>query len=157
MPDHHNQLRELARGVLNGACPLDGLVTAGQPTEDELAAFAAAGVRTVLDLRPSTEDHGFAEPEAVRRLGMTYVAVPVTPETLTDAQFDDARAVLRDPANHPVLLHCRAANRVGALLFPFLVLDAGHEQEAAFDLACAVGLRSAGYAERATAYIEARR
>ena len=156
MPEQHSRLRELARSIAWGACPMDGIVTAGQPTEEELESFAAAGVRTVLDLRPPAEDHGLVEPDVVQRLGMTYLSVPVTPETLGDGQFDAARAVLRDPANHPVLFHCRSANRVGALLYPFLVLDASHEREAAFDLACAVGLRSAGYAELAIAYVTAR-
>jgi uncharacterized protein (TIGR01244 family) len=146
----------LARALAWGACPLEGILTAGQPTAEQLAALARAGLRTILDVRGSEEDRGFDEPAAARALGLRYEAVPVTPDTLGDEQFDCARAVLNDPAAQPVLVHCRSANRSGALLYPWLVLDHGTDPERAFDLACAVGLRNPGYAEKALAYVEAR-
>lgn len=131
-------------------------MTAGQPTAEQLAALAEAGLRTILDVRGSEEDRGFDEPAAARALGLRYEAIPVTPETLGDAQFDRARAVLNDPDARPILLHCRSANRSGALLYPWLVLDRGTDRARAFDLVCAAGLRNPGYAEQALAYVEAR-
>ena len=148
-------LRTLARNTNRGACPLGGLVTAGQPTAEQLAAYAQAGIRTVIDLRPAEEDHGFDEPALVAHLGMTYVHIPTTPDTLGADQFDRTRAVLTDRSRYPILLHCRGANRAGAVLYPWLVLDEGKKPDDAFDLVCAVGLRSAGYAETAFAYVEA--
>ena len=152
MPD---VLRALARATNRGALPLDGLVTAGQPTAEQVTAFAEAGIRTVIDLRPADEDHGFDEPALVAQLGMTYIHIPTTPDTLGADQFDRTRAVLNDRSRYPILLHCRGANRAGAVMYPWLVLDDGRKPDDAFDLVCAVGLRSAGYAETAFAYVEA--
>lgn len=149
-------LRTLAQTLVWGTCPVEHVLTAGQPTAEQLAALARAGLRTILDVRGSEEDRGFDEPAAARALGLRYEGIPVTPDTLGDEQFDRARAVLNDPAARPILLHCRSANRSGALLYPWLVLDLGTDPERAFDLVCAAGLRNPGYAEKALAYVEAR-
>ena len=156
MAEPDNPTRRLAHTLAWGALPEPGLITAGQPTEADLAACAAEGIRTVIDLRPPEDDRGFTEPESAARLGLAYHCIPVTPDTLSDAQFDAVRAALTKPGDRPVLMHCRSANRVGALLYPYLVLDAGYAPDAAFDIACAVGLRNAGYAEQAIAYVTAR-
>ena len=153
MPTAATPLCRAARTVFWGACAIDGVITAGQPTAEQLAALAAHGLRTVLDVRGAGDDRGFDEPAAVANLGMDYIPVPVTPDTLGDEQFERARAILRNAARRPLLLHCRSANRSGALLYPYLVLDVGRDREEAFDLACAAGLRNAGYAELALDYV----
>ena len=54
-----------------------GITTAGQPSADALSAAAKAGYKTVIDLRPASEDHGFDEKKTVEGLGMSYVNLPV--------------------------------------------------------------------------------
>jgi len=52
---------------------------------------------------------------AVEELGMSYVPLPVGREDIT---FETAKALdeLLASYDEPVLVHCRSANRVGALL-----------------------------------------
>lgn len=147
----------IARDLPNGGAPLDGLVTAGQPDAAQLARLADAGFRSVVDLRAPREARGFDEAEAVRRAGLAYHNVPVVQGMVTDATFAAVRALLRDPDQRPMLLHCGSANRVGAALIPYLVLDEGLAPEAALRVARDVGLRSEPLAAAALAYVRAAR
>jgi uncharacterized protein (TIGR01244 family) len=137
-----------------GGCPLPDVGTAGQPAESAWADVARAGFRTVVDLRPNEEPRGYDEPAAVRRAGLEYVQIPVTPATLGDRQFDEFRSLMKDPERRPVLVHCASANRVGALLVPYLVLDEGKPASEAIAVAKQVGLKSAEYASMALDYAQ---
>jgi uncharacterized protein (TIGR01244 family) len=102
----------------NARVPIAGVLSGGQPTQEQVAAAGAAGCKTVINLRPETEP-GFAwEPEAVRAAGMAYVSIPVagaaglTRENV--ARFD--AALEEATARGPVILHCSSGNRAGALL-----------------------------------------
>ncbi|HEX7050893.1 MAG TPA: protein tyrosine phosphatase family protein [Longimicrobiales bacterium] len=154
MSDSAPDIREIIPGLANASCPLEGVATAGQPTEEEIGRLAAAGYRTVLDLRAPDEPRGYEEEKAVRDAGMEYINLPVTPQTLDDASFDRFRELLRDPARRPIVVHCGSANRVGALLFPYLTLDEGRDPDEAFQMALDVGLRSQALADLASAYIQ---
>ena len=96
--------------------PLPGITTAGQPSAEGLATAAAAGVKTVIDLRGTDEDRGLDEKAAVEKLGMSYVTLPV--EGAGGVTFDNAKTLdqLLKGAPGPVLIHCASGNRVGALL-----------------------------------------
>jgi uncharacterized protein (TIGR01244 family) len=140
-------------GLPYGYHPLPGIATAGQPTEQDLARVAEAGYKTVVDVRPLTEPRGFDEPAAVELHGMEYVNIPVVGAPIADHQFDRFRAVLADPAKRPVLVHCRSANRVGALMIPFMVLDQDRPLEEALSLARQIGLRSWELSQAALGYL----
>ena len=154
-PDRQEALRALARELPNGAVPVPNVITSGQPSAAALERLNGAGCRTVVDLRGPDEPRGFDEPAVVARLDMTYVSIPVSYNGLGAPEFDRLREVLRSAGDASLLLHCASANRVGALLLPYLVLDAGQERETAFELACAVGLRHPGLAEAAFRYLDA--
>lgn len=147
-------IRQIVPGLANAACPLPDVVSAGQPAEEELDRLAAAGFRTVLDLRAPDEPRGYDEQRAAERAGMTYVNLPVTPHTLGDETYDRFRELMADPARRPIVVHCATANRVGALLLPYFVLDLGEAPEEALCRAVDAGLRSQEYVNRAFAYIE---
>src|SRR6185437_11015458 len=100
--------------------PVRDIATAGQPGESAWGALAEAGYRTVVDLRAPDEPRGYDEPGAVRAAGLAYVPLPITQATLSDEAFDAFRAIVRDPARRPVVVHCATSNRVGALLLPTL-------------------------------------
>lgn len=155
--NHQDDIQEIVPGLANAACPLPGVVTAGQPTPDELERLAEAGYKTILDLRAPEEPRGYDEEAAARDAKMEYVNIPVTPATLADEDFDRFRELMRDPARRPIVVHCGTANRVGALLIPYLILDEGKDPEDAFRVAVDVGLRSQELADAATAYAEERR
>ena len=135
-------IQEIAPGLEDPGQPLKYVATAGQPEEEHLRRLAEAGYKTVVDLRTSEEDRGFDEPEVVRQAGMEYVNIPVGHETIEDETFEQFRQLMKDPEHRPVLVHCSSANRVGALLIPYLVLDEGKSAGEAEEMASEVGLRS---------------
>jgi len=136
--------------------PVDGIVTAGQPAANQFAALAASGVSTVIDLRAPGEPRGFDEPAAARAAGVEYHNIPVVAGSLTASEFDQVRELLRAPDRRPVLLHCVSANRVGAVLLPYLVLDELRSPDEALRIAHDVGLRSDELAKTAFDYIRDR-
>jgi uncharacterized protein (TIGR01244 family) len=142
----------IAPGLPNALCPMSDVATAGQPRADHFRRLADAGYKVVIDLRHPDEPRGFDEAAAVREAGLRYENIPVTPPKLGDAEFDRFRTVLRDPANRPALVHCGSANRVGALLIPYFVLDEGRATDEALRLAQQVGLRSQELADVALRY-----
>lgn len=100
-----------------GAEPQSGLVTAGQPSESNLDQLAQAGVKSIVTLRPPSEDAGYDEAAAATRLGMNFTVIPVAGPG--DLNLDNAKlldSALEAAGDAPVLVHCASSNRVGALL-----------------------------------------
>ena len=139
-------------GVTNGACPYAGVATGGQPSEAHLVSLAKAGYTTVLDLRMPDEPRGMDEAAVARRAGLAYETLPFVAGTLDDAVFTRFRTILRTRGNG-VFVHCASANRVNAVLVPWLVLDRGWSSERAFAVARANGLRSPEMESKARDYI----
>ena len=146
----------LPASLPNGHMPTDGIVTAGQPGANQFATLAAAGISTCIDLRAPGEPRGFDEPAAARLAGIEYHNIPVVAGSLTASEFDHVRELLRAPEKRPVLLHCVSANRVGAVLLPYLVLDEHRSPDEALRIAHDVGLRSDELAKTAFDYIRDR-
>lgn len=90
------------------------LASAGKPTAEGLEKIAAAGFRTVVDLLPP-EEAVAGEREALERLGLRYVSIPVTVKSLDWKQAQELRAIVDDPQSAPVLVHCASGNRVGGV------------------------------------------
>jgi protein tyrosine phosphatase (PTP) superfamily phosphohydrolase (DUF442 family) len=130
------------RDVVNACQALPGLVTGGQPTAEQFEAFAAAGGDLVLDIRDPREPRPLDQAAVLERLGIEYVVVPVSAATQDDATLDRIREFLRRAKGRSALFHCASANRVGAALIPYLVLDEGMEEPDAIDAALRLGLRS---------------
>lgn len=147
-----NDFDEVAASIDNASRPLPGVLTAGQPKAEHFAQLASSGYRTIIDIRPPTEERGFDEASVARQAGLKYVNVPVTADTLDEGKFDQIRALLRD-SDHPIVLHCKSANRVGAVLIPYLVLDDTKTSQEAVDIATRVGLRDNSMARAALAYV----
>lgn len=137
-----------------GGCPVAGVATAGQPDASAWGALAREGFKSVVDLREPSEPRGHDEVGEIARAGLRYLPLPVSHESLGDRQFDVLRDFLREPGNRPALVHCQSANRVGALVLPYLVLDVHIPLEEAKRLADAVGLRSPDYAALALDYVK---
>ncbi len=130
---------------------------AGQPGSQDLKEAKRLGVECVVSLRDPGE-LPWNEAEAAKEAGLKFLQLPVkSPDALTDEVFDKVREILRDSADHSVLLHCGAAVRVGAVWLAFRVLDQGVPYEQALAEAHTIGLRVPAYEAKAKAYIEARR
>jgi len=147
-------MRKIVEVLPLGACPIPGVATAGQPDAAAWSALAKAGFKSVIDLREASEPRGHDEVGEIARAGLRYFPLPVSHESLGDRQFDVLRDLLRDPLNRPVLVHCQSANRVGALLLPYLALDEHLPLDEAQRRAVAVGLRSPDYSAMALDYVK---
>ncbi len=98
---------------------LDASLSASpQLTPDDVAAAAAQGFRTIIDLRPDGEEPG--QPAAAtieaaaREHGLAFVHIPVVSGQVGDTQVDAmAEAMAAQPG--PALGYCRSGTRVATL------------------------------------------
>lgn len=134
--------------------PTPDLLVAGQPATDDWQALAAAGVRTVINLRPAAEMQGRDERAEVAAAGLRYVELPIA--GAGDINADNARklAELLGQADGPVLVHCASGNRVGGLL-AVAKAQAGMPAGEALEFGRSAGMKSSE--TRARAVIEAQR
>jgi len=128
--------------VPNARVPVAGVLSGGQPTQDQIKAAGAAGYKTVINLRPDTEPGFEWEAAAVKAAGMAYVSIPVAGAAgLTKENVTRLDAALKDAAaNGPVLLHCGSGNRIGALLALRAAWLEGKDPAAALEYGKASGL-----------------
>jgi uncharacterized protein (TIGR01244 family) len=143
-------------GILNAHEPEEGVVFGGQPTAEQLEALAAAGFKSIIDLRGEAEDRGFDEASRVGELGLEYIALPVTGETLASPETFDRFLEIYEQAEKPALVHCASGNRVGAMYYAHLVAVKGMSRDEALELAKANGLRSMALVEPVDSYLDGR-
>lgn len=154
-PPRVAKLEPYSCGTVQRLHTLDGIFAGSQPAADDLRHAKENGITTVLNLRPTSEDVGFDEAALVAELGLKYHLIPfASPAELTDEVFERARAVLRDPSNRPVFLHCNSGNRVGAIWIAYRVLDGGLTWDAALEEAQQVGLKTPAFEQRAKEYVQ---
>ena len=126
--------------IKNARRPMEGLLTGGQITEQQLEEAAAAGYRTVVNLRTVSEEGAWDEGPKVEELGMRYVHIPVAGvEGITEENARRMNEVISDPKALPAIVHCGSGNRVGALF----ALKAFHIDGADAETALGIG-REAG-------------
>lgn len=99
------------------------VATAGQPTEDELAAVKAAGYEAVINLLPATSPNALLqEDEIVSGLGLEYIYLPVDwadPKAADAERFFD---VLDTYKGRRVFVHCAANMRVSTFMYLYRTL-----------------------------------
>ncbi len=105
-----------------------GVFRGAQPQRGGYATLKAMGVRTVINLRSS---HG--EARAVEAAGMRSVELPMT--TFADVDVETVRqavALMADPANQPVFVHCaHGQDRTGVVVAVYRMdVDGWAEAEA---------------------------
>lgn len=119
-----------------------GLYASGQPTPQDLAALAARGVHTVINLRAPSEPVDYDEAAEAERVGLRYVAIPVAgPQDVTMETVARFSRELEDAGRHGgTLVHCASANRAGALVALDQGLAKGASREQALVMGRAAGL-----------------
>lgn len=148
------KLEKTKLGALPKSSAFADIIFGGQPSADDLKEAKKKGVKAVLNLREAKE-LDFDEAALVKQLEMKYHHVPFQGvPALTDDVFDQVRAVLNDKGERPLLLHCAAANRVGAVWLAYRVLDTKAKFDDALKEAEEIGLTTPGYIEKAKIYIE---
>jgi tyrosine-protein phosphatase SIW14 len=104
-----------------------------QPRGRDYADLARLGVKTIIDLT-ATREASADEPAAVAAAGMKLVRIPLTthdrPSGAAVARF---LAVVNDPANQPVFVHCQGGrHRTGALTAVYRMTHDGWSAQRAY-------------------------
>ncbi len=119
----------------------DHLFRGGQPGMGGLGRLKALGVHTVLNLRYERA-LGKAEEAEAKAQGLQYVNIPMyglLPPTR--AQISQALALLEDPRNWPVFVHCqRGSDRTGAVVACYRILHSGWTAKQAIREAMGYGM-----------------
>lgn len=128
-------------GVRNARMPVDGLVTAGQPTVDQMEGLARAGFASFISLRPDAEDGaGWEESHAADR-SYGFARLPISgAEDLTRENVEAFAGLLDGAGDEPTVLYCASSNRVGAMLALKAFWIDGVEPEEALELGLAGGM-----------------
>ena len=102
--------------IRNAKQPFPGILTGGQPTDEQLIMAAKLGIKTVINLRSEKENAGGNEVGKVTLLKMNYLSIPISGAAGVNEENSQRLAeALSDPALYPVMVHCASGNRVGAL------------------------------------------
>lgn len=127
-------------------------IFAGQPTEDELRAFAALGGKVVINSRSEREMERlkFDEAALCAELGLEYINIPVSSSKLTDAEV----SALGDAIGlhgGPTLMHCGSGSRSATLYGLYLTQSLLVDKDEAITRALELGMSSSAvpYFEKA--------
>jgi protein tyrosine phosphatase (PTP) superfamily phosphohydrolase (DUF442 family) len=124
-------------------CLDENITTGAQPTEKAYTSAAANGFRSVLSLRTASEGIDIARERAVvEKTGMRYLNIPVVSSAPRSVQADEFIKLVQNKANHPMLIVCASANRVGAFMMIYRVIESGWSEDKALEEASKIGLRS---------------
>jgi len=135
-------------------CLDENFATGGQPTGDAYAKAAASGFSSVLSLRTTSEGIDLLRERAqVESKKMRYFNIPVNSSSPRAEQADEFLRIARDKANHPMLVTCSTANRVGAFMMILRVVEQGWSEEKALEEAIKIGLRGEELKKFANDYI----
>ncbi|MBV8889593.1 MAG: TIGR01244 family phosphatase [Alphaproteobacteria bacterium] len=95
-----------------------GLSVTGRLDAADIEALAQAGIRTIINNRPDSEDPGQLPAAEARRLaearGIAYHHIPITAATLSRADVDAFSAASKS-APQPIVAHCRSGTRSSLL------------------------------------------
>ena len=138
---------------------LDGSFTTGaQPTEQAYSKIAASGFKSVLSLRSANEGVDLArERSIVQKRNLRYFNIPVDSSAPRPEQAEEFLRLVKEKSNHPMLINCASANRVGAFMMIYRVLEQGWSEDKALDEAVKIGTSSEGLKKFARDYIAQRR
>ena len=150
--------RSLKSDVPRVLC-LDGsFATGGQPTDQAYSKAATSGFRSVLSLRTAGEGIDLKrERSLVEKNNLRYFNIQVVSSAPRREQADEFLRLVKEKSNHPMLINCASANRVGAFMMIFRVLEQGWPEDKAQEEAVKIGLTGEGLKKFAQEYIAQRR
>ncbi|HEY7172423.1 MAG TPA: dual specificity protein phosphatase family protein [Vicinamibacterales bacterium] len=104
----------------------------GQPEGRDYTDLAALGVKTIVNL--TSDDAQAEEPALARQNGLRYFQIPMTTrQAPTAAQLAEFMAIVDDPANQPVYVHCVGGrHRTGVMTAVYRMTDDGWTSDQAF-------------------------
>lgn len=154
-----NQIEQLLKVDVPVVLCIDDKPTAGgQPSGQAYAKAAASGYRSILTLRTKKDGVDILrERSMVERQKMRFFNIPVVPNTPRPAQADEFLALVRDKANHPMLVNCAFAERVAPLMMIFRIVEQGWSKEQALEEATRMGLSKEPLKKFAESYLARRK
>ncbi len=104
----------------------------GQPEGTDYSDLASLGVRAVINL--TSDDADAAEKAMAESAGMHYFQIPMTThEAPTPAQIAEFLAIVGNPANEPVYVHCVGGrHRTGVMTAIYRMTHDGWDAARAF-------------------------
>ncbi len=113
----------------------DQIVTAGQPTEEQLQSLAEEGFNVVINLatidpRYSLDD----EATTCAEFGMTYHHIPVEWDAPKVTDYADFKKVMSESGDQKLLIHCAANYRVTAFYSVYAKQTLGWTEQQAVEL-----------------------
>jgi len=110
----------------------DNYFRGSQPTESQMAALKAMGIKTIIDLR---RDYIPEERQWANQLGLSYFNLPLKPsKSATKEETEYFLRLVNDPANAPVYVHCKGGrHRTGALTAVYRITHDGWTAQQAFE------------------------
>jgi len=127
----------------------DNLFRGGQPGTGGLQRLKELGIRTIVNLRYE-RDLIDSEAADAQSAGLGYHNIPMVGlNRPTDAQVAQILALIDDPANRPVFVHCKAgSDRTGAMVACYRIARARWTAERAIKECFQYGMMRIEYAKR---------
>ena len=105
------------QGIYNYRRLSDLIATAGQPSEEELAAVAHAGFEVVVNLALHDAEYSLPdERRTVESLGLSYVHIPVAWERPSRSDLERFFEAMDKLAGRKLFIHCAANKRVSVFM-----------------------------------------
>jgi protein tyrosine/serine phosphatase len=110
----------------------DNYFRGSQPTQLQMSALKAMGVKTIIDLR---KDYVPQARHWANELGLNYFNLPLLPgRAATKEQTEYFLRLVNDPANAPVYVHCKGGrHRTGAMTAAYRITHDGWTAEQALE------------------------
>ena len=104
----------------------ENLYRGGQPTADGVRKLAALGIRTIINFRDARESL-HRERQHAEEHGLHFINLHLSNWfASTDEEIHKIIEVIRNPAHHPVFIHCkRGADRTGTVVAVYRMLFDG--------------------------------
>lgn len=104
----------------------------GQPGARDYADLATLGVKAIVNL--TSDDARTDEPALAKQNGLRYFQIPMTTHQPPSAgQLAEFMAIVDDPANQPVYVHCVGGrHRTGVMTAVYRMTDDGWTADQAF-------------------------
>ena len=108
------------------------LYRGAQPPVESLKILADKGIKTIINLR-GVSDATRAEEQQAKALGIRFYNLQFPPLSKPDfSKVDQALAIINDPANQPVFVHCKhGEDRTGTVIACFRMTNDGWNDEQA--------------------------
>lgn len=87
----------------------------GQPTPEQVVALSNEGFNSVINLREEAEFNDGPQARAAREWALTFIRVPLSRETPSDAAVEQFLVATDDQALYPIFIYCASGDRAAAV------------------------------------------